>query len=154
MADREQRSVIVRDPFYVDLFEGLPAFPRVYSRDFFDTFWGRPETAKQFPAIDVCEDDARYIVTAELPGTKREDVTVELHEGVLTIRGEKKSEREEKSERRRYVERSFGAFSRTFTLPSDADPEQAQAAFKDGVLTVSISKTAEKKPRTVDVKAA
>ena len=95
MADREQRNIIVRDPFFVDLSEGLPAFLRV-----------------------------------------------------LTIRGEKKSEW------RRTVERSFGALSRTFTLPSDADPEQAQAAFKDGVLTVSISKTADKKPRTVDVKAA
>ena len=154
MADRDKRNLVTRDPFFADMFEGNPAFPRIYSRDFFDSFWGRPETAKQFPAIDVCEDDAHYIVTAELPGTQREDVTVELHEGVITIRGEKRSEREETRERRRYVERSFGAFNRTFTLPIDADPEHVQASFKDGVLTVSIGKKAEKKPRTVDVKAA
>jgi HSP20 family protein len=154
MADREKRPVVAREPFFPDPFESFPSFPRVYSRDFLDAFWGRGDGGRQFPAIDVAEDDSRYVVTAELPGAKREDVTVELHEGALTIRGEKRSEREDKGERRRIVERSFGAFSRTFSLPPDADPERVGAAFKEGVLTVTIGKRAESKPRTVDVKPA
>lgn len=104
------------------------------------------------PAVDVTEDDKRYTVTAELPGAKKEDVTIELHEGTLTIRGEKRSEREEKDEHRRHVERSFGAFSRSFSLPANADERGIKASFEDGVLTVEIPKTEQAKPKTVDIK--
>ena len=117
--------------------------------------FGRPARRGQLlPAIDVSEDDGNYVVTAELPGVKREDVNVELEEDVLTIRGEKRSEREEKKEKRRFVERSYGTFSRSFTLPANADPERVSAAFKDGVLTVTIGKRPEAKPRVVDIKAS
>lgn len=104
------------------------------------------------PAIDVSDDDKRYTITVELPGGKKDDVHVELHEGMLTIHGEKKSEREEKKEKRRYVERSYGSFSRSFRLPPDADAEHLDASFKDGVLTISIPKTEEAKPRTIAIK--
>ncbi len=152
MPEKEKRGLIRFDPF-AD-FEWFPAFPRGRARDWFDALLTRGEGGKLLPAIDIAEDDGSYVVTAELPGTKREDVTVEVSEGMLTIRGEKKSEREEKKEQRRYVERSFGTFSRAFTLPSDADADRVQASFKDGVLTVTIAKAAEKKARTVDVKSA
>lgn len=104
------------------------------------------------PAIDVSDDDQRYTITVELPGASKEDVHVELQEGMLTIRGEKKREREEKKERRRYVERSYGSFSRSFRLPPDADPDRLDASFKDGVLTVAIPKTEEAKPRMIAIK--
>jgi HSP20 family protein len=117
--------------------------------------WGRAGAGRLLaPSVDVTEDDANYIVTAELPGTKREDVTVELEDDVLTVRGEKRNEREEKKEKRRFVERSYGTFSRSFTLPANADPERVSASFKDGVLTVSIGKRPETKPRVVDIKAS
>ena len=77
--------------------------------------------AEWTPLVDISEDDGNYVVSAELPGTKREDVTVELEDDMLTIRGEKRNEREEKKEKRRFVERSYGTFSRSFTLPSNAD---------------------------------
>lgn len=105
------------------------------------------------PAMDVHENDARYTITVELPGTRKEDVQVELSEGMLTIRGEKKSEREETKERRRYVERSYGAFSRSFTLPPDANGDRLDASFKDGILTIAIPKTEESKPKRVAIKA-
>lgn len=105
------------------------------------------------PALDVHETEAEYAVTVELPGARAEDVTVEFQDGVLTIRGEKKSEREEKKEHSRYVERRYGSFSRSFTLPSNADPDQIHASFRDGVLTVSIAKREQEKPRTISVKA-
>ena len=104
------------------------------------------------PAVDLSEDDRSYKVSVELPGVRREDVTVELHEDVLTIRGEKKSEREEKKDRSHWVERSYGAFSRSFTLPPTAKAEELRATFQDGVLTVEIPKKEVAKPRQIAIK--
>ncbi len=115
-----------------------------------EAFWGR--AGSWVPAMDVSEDDRQYVITVELPGTKREDVTLESHENRLTIRGEKRDEREEKKEHRRYVERSFGSFSRSFSLPNDADSEHIEASFENGVLSICIPKLEEAKPRTVDIK--
>jgi HSP20 family protein len=110
--------------------------------------------ARWAPSLDVVENDGAYVVTVELPGARREDIGIEVQENVLTIRGEKKSEREEKSEKRHYVERSYGSFARSFTLPAKADPERIKASFKDGVLTVEIPKTAEQKPKVIDIKTS
>jgi HSP20 family protein len=104
------------------------------------------------PAVDMSENDAAYVVTVELPGVKREDVSIEIAEDVLSIHGEKKSEREEKSERRHYVERSFGSFSRSFTLPAHVAADRIKASFRDGVLTIEIPKIEAKKPQVVDIK--
>ena len=82
---------------------------------------------------------------------RKEDVHVDLQEGMLVIHGEKKSEREEKREHGRYVERSYGSFSRSFTLPSDADVDRLEASFKDGVLTIRVSRTEESKPRQIAI---
>ena len=155
MADREkkERSVTRWNPFD-DLGWWFPSVSRTSDADFLDAFWGRRGSLEFSPATDITEDEGQYVVTAELPGMKRSDISVDLHDGVLSIRGEKKSEREEKVEKRRYVERSFGAFSRAFTLPSDADETKVEAAFKDGVLTVTIAKAEARKARAIDVKAA
>ncbi len=115
--------------------------------------WPWPSARRGWmPALDVNETDDHYAITVELPGARREDVTVELEEGMLTIRGEKKSEREEKNEQRRFVERSYGTFSRSFSLPRDADGDRIEAAFENGVLTLTIPKSEEAKPRTVSIK--
>jgi HSP20 family protein len=111
-----------------------------------------PRRGGVMPAMEITEGDGQYTVTVELPGVRKEDVHVELDEGMLTIRGEKKSEREETKERKRYVERTYGSFSRSFTLPLNADAQRLAAAFKDGVLTITIPKTEESKPRTVAIK--
>jgi len=83
---------------------------------------------------------------------RKEDVTVELHEDVLTIRGEKKSEREEKKDRSHWIERSYGSFSRSFTLPANAVAEEMKATFKDGVLSVEIPKKEAAKARQIAIK--
>jgi HSP20 family protein len=106
------------------------------------------------PCIDIDEDEHGYEVTAELPGLKPDDVHVELDQGVLTISGEKRTgfDDDQRSQRRsRWSERSFGRFTRSFTLPSDADPDQLQASFSHGVLTVKVPKSEKSKPRTIDV---
>ena len=104
------------------------------------------------PALDLHETDSEYVVTVELPGVRKEDVSVEMTEGVLTVRGERKSEREEKKERSRWVERSYGSFSRSFTLPANATPDRIDASYKDGILTLRIGKREETKPKTIAIK--
>lgn len=105
------------------------------------------------PAMDVTENDARYLITVELPGGKKDDVQVELHEGVLTIRGEKRCERDETKDQRCYIERSYGSFSRSFRLPDDADAARMDASFKDGILSVTVPKTEKSKPKAIAVRA-
>ncbi len=104
------------------------------------------------PAVDVLEKEGEFIVKAELPGIDRKDVKITVHNNVLTIRGEKR--REEEKEGRSYYrsERSHGSFQRTFTLPSGVASEKIEATYNDGVLTVSLPKTEEAKPREIEVK--
>jgi HSP20 family protein len=99
-----------------------------------------------FPPVDFAENDQAYVLTAELPGTRPEDVIVEAHEGVLTIGGEKRNERQRETDQMRCTERSFGSFSRSFTLPSNADPEKVFVDFREGVLTLTILKREGAKP--------
>lgn len=135
------------------LFEGR--FPRFMDEMFREWPWAARGRARGFlPAMDVSDDEKQYAISVELPGVKREDVHVELQEGTITIRGEKSSEREEKKEQRRYTERSYGSFSRSFRLPADADAERLDASFKNGVLTITIPKTEEAKPRAIAIKTA
>jgi HSP20 family protein len=115
--------------------------------------WPWPSAGRGWlPALDVHETDDAYAVSVELPGVSREDVTVEVNEGILTVRGEKKSEREDKKEQRRFVERRYGTFTRSFSLPRDADGDRVEAGFENGVLTLTIPKPEAAKPRTVKIK--
>jgi len=114
----------------------------------------RPAGRAFAPVVDVAENDDEYVITAELPGATKDDVTVELHEGVLTLRGEKKSEREESKDQARYVERTFGTFSRSFTLPPNANGAKLAASFKNGVLTIRVAKREEAKPRVINIQVS
>jgi HSP20 family protein len=122
---------------WIDEFFGERAFP------------GRGVTAP----LDITESDDRYTVTVELPGVAKDDVTVDVQDRVVSIRGEKKSEREEKKEKSHWIERSYGSFSRSFTLPTDAVDDRLEASFKDGVLKLSIPRAEKPKPRTVSIKS-
>jgi HSP20 family protein len=106
------------------------------------------------PTVDMSENDESYEVRAELPGVKNEDVNVLVENGVLTIQGEKKIEvTEGHGEKKHCVECAYGSFLRTFVLPSNADADKIDAAFKHGVLKLSIPKSTESKAKTVEVKA-
>jgi HSP20 family protein len=105
------------------------------------------------PAVDVSETAEEYLVTAELPGTKPEDVTVELNDGILTVRGEKRLVRDEQKEHARYAERVFGSFVRSFSLPPNANGEKVQADFKDGLLSLRVRKRDAAKPRTIAIQS-
>jgi HSP20 family protein len=158
---KESRALARWDPFSeLDLWEGFGPFREFglgssrLARMMEEMFGMRPARAGRLvPALDIAEDDDGYVVTIELPGAKREDVTVECQDNVLTIRGEKKSEREEKKEQHRWVERTYGSFSRSFTLPPNARADQIKANFKEGVLTLTIPKAEEAKPKVINIQS-
>ena len=104
------------------------------------------------PAVDIVEDDKEFLVKAELPEVKKENVHVTVENGVLTIYGERKFEKEEKNRRYHRVERSFGSFSRSFSLPEGADASKVHAEFKDGILQVHMQKSETAKPKQIEVK--
>jgi HSP20 family protein len=113
--------------------------------------WGAVPRAVR-PRLDVTETDASYAITAEVPGLRKSDLTVECRDGVLTIRGEKRIERDEKRERARLLERSRGTFSRSLVLPRDANPDKIEARCEDGVLRIEIEKKPEAKPKQIAIK--
>jgi HSP20 family protein len=125
------------------------------SRFFDDLLPGRGgQAARWAPAVDIGEDDQKYVITAELPGTRKEDVRVEVHENVLTISGEKRCERDEnkdQKEQSRWVERCYGSFSRSFTLPANVAADKVNASFQDGVLRIDMPKAESAKPRQITV---
>jgi HSP20 family protein len=104
------------------------------------------------PRVDIAETDAEFVIKAELPEIKKDDVKVTVANGVLTVSGERKQEKEEKGKKFHRVERYFGTFSRSFTVPENVDENKVKATFKDGVLTLTLAKTEVAKPKAVEVK--
>src|SRR5438093_5861301 len=110
--------------------------------------------AEWAPLVDISEDDQEYLIKAELPEVKKENVKVTAEEGTLTITGERKFEKEEKNKKYHRVERAYGSFVRSFTLPDGADADKVNAEFRDGVLKVHLPKSEQVKPKQIEVKVA
>ncbi len=106
------------------------------------------------PAVDVQETDGEYLIKADLPEVKKEDVTVEIQDGMLSVRGERRQEKEEKGKKFHRVERAYGRFERRLAVPQEVDAQKVAAEFKDGVLKVHLPKSATAKPKTIDVKVS
>jgi HSP20 family protein len=104
------------------------------------------------PTVDISETDGEYQIKAEIPDVKKEDVKVTLEDGVLTIQGERKQEKEEKGKKYHRVERSYGSFVRSFSLPDVIDEGKVKAEFKDGVLNLHLPKSEKAKPKAIEVK--
>ena len=104
------------------------------------------------PAVDVVENKDNYVLNAELPGMNKDDVKITLENNVLTIRGEKKNEFEKKEGNYHRVERNYGSFERSFTIPGTVKADNIDAEYKDGVLTLTLPKAEEAKPKMIDVK--
>lgn len=129
------------------------------------SLWGRlpakTETGKEAmtvaewaPLVDITEDDKEYLIKADLPDIKKEDVKISVQDNTLAVSGERKYEKEEKDKKYHRVERSYGSFMRSFTLPEDADGSKITAEYKNGVLNVHLPKSEKVKPKTIDVKVA
>lgn len=106
------------------------------------------------PTVDITESDNEYLIKVELPEVPKREVKVSVHDGVLTIQGERKMEREEKSKKYHRIERAYGKFARSFTLPEDVDETSITASHKDGMLNVRLGKSEQAKPKTIEVKVA
>ncbi len=106
------------------------------------------------PALDISETDGTFVVKAELPGMDPKEIDVSLSKNVLTLRGEKKQEKEEKDKSFHRIERSYGTFSRSVQLSSDVDPENVDATYKDGVLQLKLKKTERSAAKKIEIKAA
>lgn len=118
---------------------------------------GQEETmtvAEWSPLVDIVEDDKEYLIKAELPEVKKENVKVTVENGVLTITGERNYEKEEKDKKYHRIERAYGSFVRSFTVPDDADASNVTADFKDGVLKLHLAKDEKARPRAIEVKVA
>lgn len=136
------------DRMFSDFFSDFPLSP----------FHGRRSAIDRMdlriPAMDVVENEKSFRITAELPGIDEKDIDVSVSDELLTIRGEKREEREDKSEARRLSERSYGSFERSLRLPHGVDPDKIDADFKKGVLTITLPKSeeAQKRQRKIQVK--
>lgn len=117
---------------------------------------GGMSTSSEFgtwmPAVDIRETDDALLVYAELPGIDKKDIHVDVHDGVLTISGERKYEKDVKEENVHRTERAYGRFSRSFSLPRTVDADKVDAKLKDGVLEIRLPKTESAKPKAIEIK--
>lgn len=138
-----------------DPFRELSSIQNELNRLFGRTFSSEADerAAAWVPAIDVAETQERFVITAELPGVEPSDVDISVENSILILRGERKFYRETNEDDFHRIERRFGTFVRSITLPSTADPERVNASFDAGVLTIEVPKREEAKPRKIQIKA-
>lgn len=141
------------DPFR-DLEEMSNRLNRLFDRPALRTGNGRESltVADWVPSVDISETDTEYLIKAELPEVRKEDVKVTLEDGVLTIQGERRQEKEEKSKKFHRVERSYGSFVRCFTLPDYVDDAKVKAEYREGILNLHLPKSERAKPKAIEVK--
>lgn len=146
-------TVVRWDPFQ-DLEEMSDRLNRAFGRPTVQRERGKETmtVADWSPAVDISESEREYLIHVELPEVKKEDVKVSVEEGVLTIHGERKQEKEEKGNKYHRVERSYGSFARSFTVPDGVDDTKVTAEFKDGMLNLHLPKSERAKPKAIDVK--
>jgi HSP20 family protein len=126
---------------------------RLFGRTYGPESTEEARSAAWVPAVDVAETEERFVITAELPGVNPDDVHISVENSILAIRGERRFYKETKEEDYHRIERRFGSFARSVTLPSTADPGRIQASFDAGVLRLEVPKKEEAKPRRIQIKA-
>ena len=103
------------------------------------------------PTVDISETDSAYMIKGEIPGVNKEDVKVTIEDGMITMRGQRKLEKEEKDKKFHRIERSYGSFMRSFRVPDDVDENAVKAEFKDGMINVTLPKSGKSKARSINV---
>jgi HSP20 family protein len=151
MEDSTTMAVIRWDPF-----RDLNTLQDRMNRLFNDAGrgWGNEEpaaTTTWSPAVDIYETEGEIVVKAEVPGLDRKDITLNLENNVLTIRGERRFQKETKDDNYHRIERSYGGFTRSFSIPTTVDEDKIRADYKDGVLTVSLPKKEQAKPKQIQI---
>jgi len=140
-----------------DPFRDVVTLRERMNRMFEDVFSGRAEEGKELttstwaPAVDIFETEKELVLTAEIPGVDEKDVEIKIEDNTLSLKGERKFEKETKEENYHRIERSYGSFYRAFTLPNSIDPEKIQATHENGVLKITMPKRDELQPRKVKI---
>lgn len=148
---RPARGLIPWQPFR-EMDTMVRNFEDIFGRSFLPVWRRLPTEARKWtPAIEVFEKEDEFVVRAELPGMKEEDVDISVADDTLTIKGEKKSESEVKEGNYYYCERSYGSFLRSITLPSNIDSKKIEASYESGVLEISLPKVDEVKPKKISI---
>lgn len=137
----------------------IPKRENLFSIDIFDRFFDdfyplsvHKEKDEWLPAFDISENEKEYLVTAELPGMEVKDIDVTLSDGILTVKGEKKREHEEKGKDYHRIERRYGSFHRSFSIPGKIKTDGVDANYKDGILRLTLPKTEETETKKIEVK--
>ena len=145
-------SLVKWDPF-VELEDVSKQLNRIFGKYPARTEPGREllATADWVPDVDISETDTAYLIKGEIPGVNKEDIKVNIENGMITMSGERRQEKEEKNKKFHRIERSYGSFMRSFRLPDDADDSAVKAEFKDGMLNVTVPKTAKAKAKSTSV---
>ena len=143
------------DPFR-ELEEVSDRLNRVFGRSLTGKSDGKETmtVADWTPSVDISETEGEYVIKAELPEVKKDDVKITLEEGVLSIQGERKHEKEEKGKKFHRIERAYGRFVRSFVVPGYVDEAKIKAEYQDGVLQLHLPKSEKAKPRAIEVKVA
>ncbi len=143
---------IVRWEPFCDLMTTQRGFDRLF-KEAFTPFFGEGElsTRTWAPPVDIYETESDIVVKAELPGVDPKDVEVKVEDNTLYLKGERKFEKEVKNESYHRVERAYGSFARSFSLPNSINAEKVKAEYKDGLLTLMLPKREEAKPRTIKI---
>jgi HSP20 family protein len=158
-AKEDVMNLIRYEPASFPLFRDMEDFSERLNRFFGGRVRGNGDkesltVTDWMPAVDIQETDTEYLLNAEMPGVHKEDVKVTVENGVLTMQGERKQEKEEQGKKFHRIERSYGTFVRTFTVPMDAEENKVAADFKDGILKVHLPKTEKPRPKSIEVKVA
>jgi len=139
-----------------DPFRDMSTLREKMNRLFEDAFTGRAEdkeivSSAWAPAVDIYENENELVLTAEIPGIDEKDIEIKIEDNTLTLKGERKFEKETKEENYHRIERSYGSFFRAFTLPHSVDTDKVQAVHENGVLKITMPKRQELKPKTVHI---
>jgi HSP20 family protein len=145
-------NLVKLDPF-VELEDVSKHLNRIFGR-----FTARAEPDREVlamadwaPTVDITETDSAYMIKGEIPGVNKEDVKVTIEDGMITMRGERKQEKEEKNKKFHRIERSYGSFMRSFRVPDDVDENAVKAEFKDGMINVTLPKSGKTKAKSINV---
>ena len=142
-----------REAGYQPLMSLKDEMDRLFEDFFGANFLAAPWMGEWIPALDISETQNQVVVRAEVPGINPKDIDISLSGDVLTLKGEKKAEREEKGKNYHLVERSYGSFSRSLRLPAAVDADKIEATYKDGILIIACPKKEKVKPKVIEVKA-